>query len=79
MAHGDAAWNNMIVAPDGTVGFIDCGHAGRADRYLDLAVAAAEVDDHLGPSGIKIFAEAYGERRWNARKAAFYADLYELF
>ena len=79
VAHGDAAWNNMIVAPDGTVGFIDCGHAGRADRYLDLAVVAAEIEDHFGRGAVKIFADAYGERRWDARKAAFYADLYELF
>jgi aminoglycoside 3'-phosphotransferase-2 len=79
VAHGDAAWNNMIVAPDGGVGFVDCGHAGRADRYLDLAVAAAEVVDHFGRDSLKIFADAYGGQRWNAQKAAFYADLYELF
>jgi aminoglycoside 3'-phosphotransferase-2 len=79
VAHGDAAWNNMIVAPDGAVGFVDCGHAGRADRYLDLAMAAAEIKDHFGADAVKIFADAYGERRWDAQKAAFYCDLYELF
>ena len=69
----------MIVAPDGAIGFIDCGHAGRADRYLDLAVTAVEIEEHFGPGGVKIFADAYGERHWDARTAAFYADLYELF
>ena len=79
LAHGDASLSNMIIALDGAVGFIDCGHAGRADRYLDLAVIAAEIAEYFGRRAIKTFADAYGEGRWNARKAAFYADLYELF
>jgi aminoglycoside 3'-phosphotransferase-2 len=79
VAHGDASLSNMIVDPDGAVGFIDCGHAGRADRYLDLAVTAAEIAERFGRRCLKTFADAYGEPRWNARKAAFYADLYEFF
>jgi aminoglycoside 3'-phosphotransferase II len=79
VAHGDASLSNMIVAPDGTIGFVDCGHVGRADRYLDLAVIADEIADYFGPRSLKIFADAYGARRWDRRKAAFYADLYELF
>jgi aminoglycoside phosphotransferase len=78
VVHGDAALNNMIVAAEG-VGFVDCGHAGRADRYLDLAVTAAEIEEYFGAGAIKLFADAYGEGRWDARKAAFYGDLYELF
>ena len=78
-AHGDASLSNMIVAPDGEIGFIDCGHAGRADRYLDLAVIADGIDEYFGRRSVKIFAIAYGAGGWNARKAAFYADLYELF
>jgi aminoglycoside 3'-phosphotransferase-2 len=79
VAHGDASLSNMIVAADGAVGLIDCGHAGRADRYLDLAVIAAEIEEYFGRHSVRIFADAYGERRWNTGKAAFYADLYELF
>jgi aminoglycoside phosphotransferase len=79
VAHGDASLSNMIVAPDGAVGFIDCGHAGRADRYLDLAVTAAEIAEYFGRRSVSLFADAYGARRWHARKAAFYSDLYELF
>jgi aminoglycoside phosphotransferase len=79
VAHGDASLSNMIVASDGAVGFIDCGHAGRADRYLDLAVIAAEIAEYFGRRSVSLFADAYGVRRWNARKAAFYSDLYELF
>ena len=43
VVHGDLTLTNMIVGSDGTVGFVDCGFAGRADRYLDLAVIAAEI------------------------------------
>jgi aminoglycoside 3'-phosphotransferase-2 len=79
VAHGDASLSNMILAPDGEIGFIDCGHAGRADRYLDLAVIAAEIDEYFGRRSVKLFADAYGAGRWDASKAAFYTDLYELF
>jgi aminoglycoside 3'-phosphotransferase-2 len=79
VAHGDLTLSNMIIGADGTVGFIDCGHAGRADRYLDLGVLAAEIGDHFGRRAVKTFARAYGVQRWNVRKADYYADLYELF
>jgi kanamycin kinase len=79
IAHGDLTLSNVIIDPDGNVGFVDCGHAGRADRYLDLAVFAAEIVDHFGPRSVTTFARAYGVQRWNGRKAAYYADLYELF
>jgi aminoglycoside 3'-phosphotransferase-2 len=79
VVHGDATFSNMLVDSDGTVGFIDCGHAGRADRYLDLGVLAAEIVDHFGRDALRVFARAYGVSRWNAAKALYYADLYEFF
>jgi aminoglycoside 3'-phosphotransferase II len=79
IAHGDLTLSNMIVDADGTIGFIDCGHAGRADRYLDLGVLAAEIADHFGRRAVKTFAQAYGVQRWDARKAGYYGDLYEFF
>lgn len=79
VAHGDASLSNMFIDRDGTLCFIDCGHAGRADRYLDLAVLAAEVAGHFGHDAVRIVTRAYGIRRLNASKAAYYADLYELF
>jgi aminoglycoside phosphotransferase len=79
IAHGDLTLSNMVIGPDGAVWFIDCGHAGRADRYLDLAVLAAEISDHFGPRSVKTFVRAYGVKRWDVRKAAYYADLYEFF
>jgi aminoglycoside phosphotransferase len=79
VVHGDLTLSNIVVAPDGGVGFIDCGHAGRADRYLDLGVLAAEIADTFGPPSVATFAREYGLQRWDMRKATYYADLYELF
>jgi aminoglycoside phosphotransferase len=79
VAHGDATLDNMIVDAGGAVGFIDCGHAGRADRYLDLAVTADDIAGRFGPQHVRTLTGAYGIARWNVRKAAYYADLYELF
>jgi aminoglycoside phosphotransferase len=79
VAHGDATLSNMIVGQDGSVGFVDCGHCGVADRYLDLAVAGQDIADAFGSAELAAFAAAYGETRWNAAKAGFFADLYELF
>jgi aminoglycoside 3'-phosphotransferase-2 len=78
VTHGDAAFSNIIVS-DERIGFIDCGHVGRADRYLDLAVTAAEIVERFGRNGLELFARAYGEREWNERKATYYCDLYEFF
>jgi len=79
VAHGDATLSNMIIDTDGTVGFVDCGHCGRADRYLDLAVAAQDIGERFGATEAKAFARAYGETDWDTAKAGFFADLYELF
>lgn len=79
VVHGDATLSNMIVGPDGTIGFVDCGRAGRADRYLDLAVTASYIDEILGEEWIAPFAKAYGETVWQHDKALYYLDLYELF
>jgi aminoglycoside 3'-phosphotransferase-2 len=79
VAHGDADFSNIIVGPDGTVAFIDCGHAGRADRYLDLGLLGAEVVERFGREGLAIFMAAYGEKDWKDSKATYYCDLYEFF
>jgi aminoglycoside phosphotransferase len=79
VAHGDLTLTNIIVGPDGTAGFVDCGFVGRADRYLDLAVLAAEIGESFGAAAITAFADAYGIQHWDKEKEAYYADLYELF
>jgi aminoglycoside phosphotransferase len=79
VAQGDLTLSNMVIGTDGSVGFVDCGHAGRADRYLDLGVLAAEIVDRFGSDAPAVFARAYGAQNWDRSKAAYFSDLYELF
>jgi aminoglycoside phosphotransferase len=79
VVHGDATLSNMLIGSDGQLGFIDCGHSGRSDRYVDLAVIAAELLTEFGRDAAACFNDAYGVREWDDQKAAFFRDLYELF
>lgn len=79
VVHGDATLDNMLIGPDGELGFLDCGHAGRSDRYLDLAVVEMDLHAAFGRDSVEAFIAAYGIRHWDDRKAAFFRDLYELF
>jgi aminoglycoside phosphotransferase len=79
VAHGDATLENLLIGPDGKLGFIDCGDAGRSERYLDLAVVEMELQNRFGRDTAESFIAAYGVRDWDDRKAAFFRDLYELF
>jgi aminoglycoside phosphotransferase len=79
VVHGDATLENMLIGADGELGFIDCGHAGRSDRYVDLAVIEEGLREEFGRKAAAEFKTAYGIREWNERKAAYFRDLYELF
>jgi aminoglycoside 3'-phosphotransferase-2 len=79
VVHGDATLSNLILQNDGTIGFIDCGNAGRADRYVDLAILIPEIVERFGARSKEMFLNAYGLAQWDERKALFYSDLYELF
>jgi aminoglycoside 3'-phosphotransferase-2 len=79
LVHGDATFDNMLIDADQNIGFIDCGHAGRGDRYLDLAAITESIADHFGPEWVETFARAYGKIRLDAARLAFFSDLYELF
>jgi aminoglycoside phosphotransferase len=79
VVHGDATLSNMLIGSDGELGFIDCGHSGRSDRYVDLAVIEAELRGEFGRDAAECFNDAYGIREWDDQKAAFFRDLYELF
>lgn len=79
VVHGDATLSNMMIGPNGDLGLIDCGHAGRSDRYVDLAVVEAELRTGFGPDAAQCFTAAYGLRAWDEQRAAFYRDLYEFF
>jgi aminoglycoside 3'-phosphotransferase-2 len=78
VVHGDATLSNLVIGPDGELGFIDCGHAGRSDRYVDLAIVEAELRTGFGHEAAHCFTAAYGVRAWDEERAAFFRDLYEL-
>jgi len=52
---------------------------GKADRYLDLAIAAQEIAENFGGNEAQIFVKTYGEMTWDTKKARFFSNLYELF
>jgi aminoglycoside phosphotransferase len=79
VVHGDATFDNLLIDDAENVGFIDCGHAGRGDRYLDLATMVADIDAYFGPDCIPLFARSYGHAAFDARKLEFFNDLYDLF
>jgi aminoglycoside 3'-phosphotransferase II len=80
VVHGDATFANIILGSSGTVGFIDCGRSGVADRYVDLSVIVWEIENNFGQEWIDSFFRIYGlGDHWDRLKARYYADLYELF
>lgn len=79
VVHGDATLANIFVTADGGISFIDCGRAGRGDRYIDLAVLACDIEDHYGADAAGEFKRAYTSAPWDEAKACYFADLYELF
>jgi len=79
VVHGDATLSNMIVGNDLSVGFIDCGHAGRADPYVDLALVTEGLAERFGTAMADRLMGAYGRAALDERKAGYFLDLYELF
>jgi aminoglycoside 3'-phosphotransferase-2 len=79
LTHGDPCLPNVIFDGPACVGFIDCGRAGVADRYQDLALAARSISRNLGGKWVQPFFEHYGLLKVNAGKLAFYRLLDEFF
>jgi|SRR5215471_3946016 len=79
VVHGDATLSNLIFGSDERIGFIDCGNAGKSDRYVDFAPLVAELVARFGVSARDVFLQTYGGIQWDERRALFYSDLYELF
>src|SRR5260370_20416862 len=59
VVHGDATFTNILIDSAGLIGFVDCGHCGRADRYVDLAVITSEIEDQFGQECLGGFFYAY--------------------
>jgi aminoglycoside 3'-phosphotransferase-2 len=81
VVHGDATFTNILVDASGRIGFVDCGHCGKADRYVDLALVSAEIEDRFGAQYVGSFFTAYGVGfpSRDTLKMRFFSDLYELF
>lgn len=77
VTHGDATLANVVIAPDGTAGFIDCARAGLADRDQDLALMARDIRNELGDEAEATFWREYGIAPDSARLA--YYELLEEF
>lgn len=79
VVHGDATFDNLLIDDDGRLGFLDCGHAGRGDRYLDLSTVMTAIEEHFGRDKIELFSAFYGKPELDWNKLAYFSDLYELF
>jgi aminoglycoside 3'-phosphotransferase II len=82
--HGDHCLPNVLLVADGAGGFrisglVDCGNAGIADRYQDLALCARSVADNLGPEWVPALFSRYGVEHVDEKKIAYYQLLDEFF
>ncbi|WP_206185091.1 phosphotransferase [Thermoactinospora rubra] len=75
VAHGDYTASNVL---SGGV-LIDVGHLGVADRYRDLAIAARDLGEDLGPAAVEEFFAAYGLAGVDHERLVYYRLLDELF
>jgi aminoglycoside 3'-phosphotransferase II len=79
LTHGDPCLPNVLFDRGTFVGFVDCGRAGMADPYQDLALAARSIASNLGLHRVPVFFEEYGLPMPDERKLAFYRLLDEFF
>jgi len=81
--HGDYCLPNVLLVTDGAgvhvSGFVDCGNAGIADRYQDLALCARSVVHNLGPEWVPALFARYGLEHVDEAKVRYYQLLDEFF
>ena len=78
VTHGDYSLDNLLIDANGTVGCIDLGRAGLADRYQDLAIIWNCLEE-FGADLQKRFVVQYGLDRFDPQKLEFHLLLDELF
>jgi len=82
--HGDYCLPNVLLEEDGAGGYrvsglVDCGSAGVADPYQDLALCARSIASDFGPDLVPVLFARYGLERVDEAKLAYYQLLDEFF
>ena len=82
--HGDFCLPNIILdrGTDGDVwiaGLVDCGRAGIADRYQDVALAVRSIVYNFGDMWVAPFLGSYGLPKPQEEKLRFFTLLDEFF
>ena len=82
--HGDFCLPNVLLQDDGAggyrvSGFVDCGRAGIADPYQDLALCARSVAFNFGPEWAAVLFAKYGIERVDEVRVGWYQLLDEFF
>lgn len=75
--HGDYCLDNVMFS-GGTVGYIDLGNAGIADRYQDIALAVRSIIHDYGSECLDLFYKTYGLDEIDQEKIEFYILLDEF-
>lgn len=76
--HGDCTTDNLFIATDGTLSFIDVGAMRPGDRRYDIALAISPIIDD--PSALDAFYEGYRFERLTKREFDYYEHgLYSFF
>ena len=77
VCHGDACNPNFILDADGaSLGYVDLGLCGVADRWADLAPALISLGWNYGPGWEPAFLAGYGIDL-DADKLSYYTRLWE--
>jgi streptomycin 3"-kinase len=73
VCHGDACLPNFLFDPETLewTGAIDVGHLGVADRYADLALTAAQIEDEWSVDPVD-FLSSYGVGSGDRERLTFY-------
>lgn len=78
MTHGDACLPNFMLDGAAFTGFVDCGRAGVADRYQDLALICRSIEYELGAQWLAPFFRHYGLDTVDQARLNFYRLLDEF-
>lgn len=78
--HGDYCFDNIIMQKNGIAALIDVGNGGKADRYLDIALAVRSIKNEWQDEKlVSLFYNTYGLKEIDEQKLAFYTLLDEFF